>query len=107
MRQEFPGFLRYIDRCCCISSFFLPEAFAMTQTLAAAPLVCSSAQNLLPVFEPFDPAPEAQMDFNPSREGTDAEIPEVSLIDVEGQSENLEWFRNLIAMAQAPRKPKE
>jgi hypothetical protein len=73
----------------------------MTQTLAATPLVRSSAQNLLPVFELIDFSPGDQFDFSPLGKGTDAAVPEVALTDVEGNSETIEWFRNLIAMAES------
>ena len=72
----------------------------MTQTLAATPLVRSSAQNLLPVFELIDFSPEEQTDFNPLGKGSEAAVPEVCLTDIDGNSETIEWFRNLVAMAE-------
>jgi hypothetical protein len=72
----------------------------MTQTLAATPLVRSSAQNLLPAFELIDFSAPDPMDFQPLGKGTEAAVPEVCLTDVEGTSETIEWFRYLVAMAE-------
>jgi len=76
----------------------------MTQTLAAVPYAHNAGHSLLPLFELVEPTYSDKIDFTPPGKGTEAAVPDFSLTDVEGHKETIDWFRNLVAMAEGSLK---